>query len=69
MDSLLLVFQIFLAGILIVLILFQARGTGFARSLGGASSFTRRGLERFVFKATFVFSGFFLAVSILSLIF
>lgn len=66
MQNALLVVQTVLAVILTGIIFLQSRGTGFARSSGGASSFTRRGLERVVFKLTFVTSAAFLLVSILS---
>lgn len=68
MTTILLVVQIFLSTSLCVLILLQPRGTGFARGMGGSSpSFTRRGLEKVVFKTTFVLSGLFLVISILSI--
>jgi preprotein translocase subunit SecG len=56
--------------ILIVLILMQARGTGLGRTFGGGSgtSFSRRGLERLVFRLTFVFVALFLIISILQLV-
>ena len=54
---------------LIVLILMQARGTGFGRTGGGSgASFTRRGLEMLIFKLTFFVVAIFLIVS-LSLLF
>lgn len=57
--------------ILIVLILIQARGTGFGRSsgLGGGASFSRRGLERLIFRLTFVVVALFLIISVLQLLF
>ncbi len=57
--------------ILIGLILVQAKGTGFGRSgfASGGTSFTRRGLEKFTFRLTFVVAFIFLAVSILQLVF
>jgi protein translocase, SecG subunit len=56
---------------LIVLILIQARGTGFGRSgsFGGGTSFSRRGLEKLIFRLTFVFALVFIGVSILQLVF
>lgn len=59
--------QIVLAIILVLLVLVQSKGTGLGRTFGSTSSFTKRGVERIVFRATFVVSGFFLAVSILQL--
>jgi protein translocase SecG subunit len=57
--------------ILIALILVQARGTGFGRSssFGGGTSFSRRGLEKLIFRLTFVFALVFIGVSILQLVF
>lgn len=70
MDSFLLVSQIILAILVVVVILVQTKGTGFGRAWGGGSgtSFTRRGLERLVFRATFVLSALFLFVSILQVV-
>jgi len=67
MKQYLLIFQIVVSLVLVVLVLMQARGTGFGR--GGGTSFTRRGLEKLIFRATFVFVGLFLVVSILELVF
>lgn len=62
--------QIVISVVLIVLILLQARGTGFGRTGGGGTaSFTRRGLEKLVFRATFVVSFLFIVLSILLLIY
>lgn len=66
MQSMLLVIQILLGVTLIVIIFMQSRGTGFARSTSGSSSFTRRGLEKIVFKATFLISALFIIVSFIS---
>jgi protein translocase SecG subunit len=67
MQNVLLIIQTLLAIALVVMIFMQSRGTGFARSWGGGSaSFTRRGLEKFVFKATFVVSALFILISLLS---
>lgn len=50
---------------LIVLILMQARGTGFGRSgSGSGAAFTRRGLEKMVFRLTFAVVSLFLIVSL-----
>jgi len=46
-------------------ILIQARGTGFGR--GSTASFTRRGLEKLIFRLTFVFAAIFMLVSILQI--
>lgn len=70
MGEVLIVLQIIFSIALIGLILVQARGTGFGRSnsLGGSSSFTRRGLEKLIFKATFVVAFGFIIIAILSLV-
>lgn len=52
--------------LLIVFILLQVRGTGFSRS-SNSSSFTRRGIEKMVFKLTFIVAFLFLLMSAISL--
>jgi len=52
--------------LLIVFVLLQVRGTGFSRSTN-SSSFTRRGVEKLVFKLTFVVTALFLIMSAFSL--
>lgn len=70
MDSktIILFIQLFSATFLIVAILVQSRGTGFARSSKGSASFTRRGLEKLVYRATFLIAAVFMIVSILQFI-
>lgn len=67
MKQALIIIQIVVSVILIGLILIQAKGTGFGRV--GGTSFTRRGLEKLVFRLTFVIAFVFLTVSILQLVF
>jgi protein translocase SecG subunit len=67
MKQALLIIQIVVSIILIGLILIQAKGTGFGRV--GGTSFTRRGLEKLVFRLTFVIAFIFLGVSMLQLLF
>jgi protein translocase SecG subunit len=71
MTQALIVIQILSSLGLISLILIQARGTGFGRSggFGGATSFSRRGLEKLIFRLTFVLAAIFILVSILQLVF
>jgi preprotein translocase subunit SecG len=71
MKQVLIVVQIVCSISLIVLILIQARGTGFGRSggFGGNTSFSRRGLEKLIFRLTFVMAFVFILVSILQLVF
>ncbi|MEK7472921.1 MAG: preprotein translocase subunit SecG [Patescibacteria group bacterium] len=52
--------------LLIIFVLLQVRGAGFSRS-SNSSSFTRRGIEKLVFRLTFVVTALFLAMSALSL--
>lgn len=52
--------------LLIIFVLLQVRGTGFSRSTN-SSSFTRRGIEKLVFRLTFVVTALFLLMSALSL--
>lgn len=54
------------AFMLIIFVLLQVRGTGFGRS-SNSSSFTRRGVEKLVFKSTFVVTGLFLLMSVILL--
>lgn len=68
MQQILPVVQIVVSIVLIVLILIQARGTGFSRSGAGGASFTRRGLEKLIFRLTFVFVALFLVIAILALL-
>jgi protein translocase SecG subunit len=68
MGSFLLVLQIVLSTLLIGLIMVQARGKGLSSAWGGGSaSFSRRGLERLIFRGTFFVSGLFILLSILQI--
>ena len=67
MNTVFLAAQTIIGAIVVFLILIQSKGTGFGRAWGGPSSFTRRGLEKVVFKATFLFSGIFIVLSIMQL--
>jgi len=69
MANILTVLQIIVALTLTVLILLQVKGVGFGRVWGSSmTTFSRRGLEGLVFKATFVFAFAFMLLSILQLI-
>jgi protein translocase SecG subunit len=69
MKQALFVVQIVTGAVLILFILVQVKGVGFGRVWGGDShSFTRRGLEKLVFKLTFVVSALFIAFSLISLL-
>ena len=67
MKATLLVIQIFLAISLIGAIAIQVKSGGFSRNFT-AGSFTRRGLERLVFRGTFVLVFVFVVVSVLELV-
>jgi len=68
MNEALTIAQIIVSIALIGLVLIQARGTGFGRSNGASgASFTRRGLEKLIFRLTFVVVFLFVAISILRL--
>jgi len=68
MKNILYVVHLIVTVLLIGAILIQSRGTGFARSFGaGQQSFTRRGLEKMVFKATFVLAAIFILISIIQI--
>lgn len=71
MKQFLTIFQIISSLILIGLVLVQARGTGLGRTFGasGGTSFSRRGLEKLIFKLTFVFVFIFILVSVLQLLY
>lgn len=60
--------QMIVGVILVFLVLIQVKGTGFGRVWGSSTSFTRRGLEKLVFKLTFVVSAIFVLLSIATLV-
>lgn len=66
MKNILFVSQIISALILIVLILIQSKGKGLGRAFGMGSqvSFTRRGLEKLLFRLTFIATFIFILISI-----
>jgi len=69
MKGTLVVLQIIVSFVLTILILLQVKGVGFGRVWGSSmTAFSRRGLEGFVFKATFVFALLFMFLSILQLV-
>jgi len=71
MKQVLTIIQIIVSLGVIGLILIQAKGTGLGRTFGsgGGTSFSRRGLEKLIFKLTFVFVAIFILVSILQLLY
>ena len=69
MENLLIWVQLVSGIILTVLILMQVKGVGFGRVWGSwTTSFSRRGLESFVFKSTFVLAAVFTIASIAQLV-
>jgi len=66
MRNMLLITQSIISVVLILFILIQNKGVGFGRVWGGGSSFTRRGLEKLIFKLTFVLTAIFVILSILN---
>lgn len=57
--------EIVVSGALILVILLQARGSGFGGALGGSSAFyrTRRGAEKTLFQLTIVLVVVFILIS------
>lgn len=69
MKNILLVIQIIVSLLLVAAVIVQTKGTGFGRVWGSSpSSFTRRGLEKLIFRATFVLCALFIIISIVSLL-
>ncbi len=62
--------QIVISFLLVVAILFQQRGSGIGGAFGsgGASYFTKRGLEKILFIATIILGILFVASTIASLL-
>lgn len=71
MKLILTIIQIVISLFLIGLILIQAKGTGLGRTFGagGGTSFSRRGLEKLIFRLTFVVVGVFIIIQILQLLY
>lgn len=68
MKEVLLVSQIAIAITLIATISIQTKGGGLGRSFSSSTSFSRRGLEKLIFKSTFVFAAAFIGVSLIQLV-
>ena len=66
MQNILLIVQVVLSLVLIFFILIQNKGTGFGRVWGTSSSFTRRGLEKLIFRLTFSLTDFFVILSLIN---
>lgn len=63
--------QIVLAGLLIITVLLQQRGSGLGSAFGGEGNAysTRRGAERVIFISTIIIGILFFAVSILRILY
>ena len=60
-------FQLLISLLVIVLILIQSRGTGFARGFSASQvSFAKRGLEKLIFRLTFIVVALFIVGSALA---
>lgn len=69
MQDVLIIGQIVVSAALILAILVQSKGTGFGRAWSSRpKSFTLVGLERLVFRATFVLAATLVVISILQLV-
>ncbi|MFH1863651.1 MAG: preprotein translocase subunit SecG [bacterium] len=70
MNEFLLILGIIISVLLIILITIQAKGKGLGSTFGSGSqsSFSRRGLEKLLYKFTFILAGLFIIVSIASLL-
>jgi protein translocase SecG subunit len=69
MKDVLLVFQVIVSVLLVGAILVQTKGTGFGRVWGSSGvSFARRGLEKLVFKMTFVLAALFVILAIVQIL-
>jgi preprotein translocase subunit SecG len=61
--------QILISAALILVLVLQAKGSGFGSALGGQTTSvfrTRRGVEKTLFNATIVLATVFLAISLIS---
>lgn len=66
MKQILQILQIVVSAVLIFAIIIQARGTGLGRSFSASqASFSRRGLEKLIYRGTFVIIALFILISIL----
>jgi preprotein translocase subunit SecG len=72
LSSALYIVEIIISTVLVIIILLQAKGSGFSGVFGGETSQiyrTRRGLERRLFQFTIFMSGTFIVLSLLTSIF
>jgi preprotein translocase subunit SecG len=71
MDNILLIAQIIIAILLVILILFQQRGTALGSAFGGEGGgfySTRRGIQKKIFWATIVSGALFIILALINLV-
>lgn len=70
MDNILNIFQIVIAVLLVVTILFQQRGTGLSSTFGGGGDvyFKKRGAEKIIFIATIILATIFILSAIIRMV-
>ena len=69
MKNILYIFQIIVSLLLIAVIMLQQKGSGLGAAFGGDSAVyrTKRGAEKFLFRATIVLAALFLISALVSL--
>lgn len=68
MKNLILVLQIVTSALLIGAILIQSKGKGLGRVWGSGVSFARRGVEKLIFRVTFVLAALFVILAIVQIL-
>lgn len=70
MENIIAIAQIVIAAVLVILILFQQRGTGLGSAFGQESGFytTQRGIQKKIFWATIGCSVIFLILAVVNLV-
>lgn len=70
MKQFILIFQIIISILLVVSILLQAKGSGLGMAFGdtGGQYRSKRGIEKFLYRATIILVAFFLITSIVNLL-
>lgn len=70
LDAYLKIALIIISLVVIGLVMLQIKGGGFGDMFGGSDLYrTRRGVEKSVFNMTIVFSGLFLVIALLSVLY
>lgn len=70
MKLILIILQIVIASSLIVLILFQTKGTGLGSTFGQSQELyrTKRGMEKILYRLTILDAALFLVISLISIL-